>query len=82
VAPTGLIEWGHYHLGRNCHRIRGATAPGTATHRRGHDPRRTSYGKGRYPERNIRADEFDEYVFAQVRQALLTLGKLIATERP
>jgi hypothetical protein len=33
---------------------------------------------GRCPERNIRADELDEYVFAQVRQALLDPRQLIA----
>jgi hypothetical protein len=71
----GLIEWGHYHLGRNSHRVRGRNGPWHRYYyRRGHDPRRTSYGKGRYPERNIRADDLDEYVFAQARQALLTLG--------
>ena len=38
-------------------------------------------GMGRCPERNIRADELDEYVFAQVRQALLDPRQLIAAER-
>jgi hypothetical protein len=47
---------------------------------RGHDPLRTSAGKGRCPERNIRADELDQYVFAQVRQALLDPKQLIAAE--
>ena len=35
----------------------------------------------RCPERNIRADELDEYVFAKVRQALLDSRQLIAPER-
>ena len=78
----GLIECGHCHLGCNCHRMRGRNG---TWHRyyycRGHDPLRTSAGMGRCPERNIRADELDEYVFAQVRQALLDPRQLIAAER-
>ncbi len=78
----GLIECGHCHLGCNCHRMRGRNG---TWHRyyycRGHDPLRTSAGKGRCPERNIRADELDEYVFAQVRQMLLDPRQLIAGER-
>ena len=78
----GLIECGHCHLGCNCHRMRGRNG---TWHRyyycRGHDPLRTRAGKGRCPERNIRADELDEYVFAQVRQALLDPRQLIAAER-
>src|SRR4029450_8363340 len=35
----------------------------------------------RCPERNIRADELDAYVFAQVRRALLQPAQLIAGER-
>ena len=78
----GLIECGHCHLGCNCHRMRGRNG---TWHRyyycRGHDPLRTRAGMGRCPERNIRADELDEYVFAQVRQALLDPRQLIAAER-
>jgi site-specific DNA recombinase len=78
----GLIECGHCHLGCNCHRMRGRNG---TWHRyyycRGHDPLRTRAGMGRCPERNIRADELDEYVFTQVRQALLDPRQLIAAER-
>ncbi|MGA2927810.1 MAG: hypothetical protein ABSG43_17795 [Solirubrobacteraceae bacterium] len=35
----------------------------------------------RGPERNIRANELDEYVFEQVRQALLDPQQLLAAER-
>jgi len=77
----GLIECGHCHLGCNCHRMRGRNG---TWHRyyycRGHDPLRTKAGLGRCPERNIRADELDEYVFAQVRQTLLDPRQLIAAE--
>jgi hypothetical protein len=47
---------------------------------RGHDLLRARQGR-RCPERNIRADELDEYVFARVRQALLDPRQLIAGER-
>ena len=78
----GLIECGHCHLGCNCHRMRGRNG---TWHRyyycRGHDPLRARSGMDRCPERNIRADELDEYVFAQVRQALLDPRQLLAAER-
>ena len=78
----GLIECGHCHLGCNCHRMRGRNGTWHRYYyRRGHDPLRTRSGMGRCPERNIRADELDEYVFAQVRQALLDPRQLIAAER-
>ena len=78
----GLIECGHCHLGCNCHRMRGRNG---TWHRyyycRGHDPLRYRSGMDRCPERNIRADELDGYVFAKVRQALLDPRQLIAAER-
>ena len=78
----GVIECGHCHLGCNCHRMRGRNG---TWHRyyycRGHDPLRARSGIDRCPERNIRTDELDEYVFAQVRQALLDPRQLIAAER-
>ena len=77
-----LIECGHCHLGCNCHRIRGRNG---TWHRyyycRGHDLLRARSPEGRCPERNIRANELDEYVFQQVRQALLDPRQLIAAER-
>ena len=78
----GLIECGHCHLGCNCHRMRGRNG---TWHRyyycRGHDVLRAHSPEGRCPERNIRADELDEYVWAQVRQVLLDPRQLIAGER-
>ena len=78
----GLIECGHCHLGCNCHRMRGRNG---TWHRyyycRGHDVLRAHSPEGRCPERNIRADELDEYVFGQVRQVLLDPRQLIAGER-
>ena len=78
----GLIECGHCHLGCNCHRMRGRNG---TWHRyyycRGHDVLRAHSPEGRCPERNIRADELDNYVWAQVRQVLLDPRQLIAGER-
>jgi site-specific DNA recombinase len=78
----GLVECGHCHLGCNCHKMRGRNG---TFHRyyycRGHDLLRARSSAGRCPERNIRANELDEYVFAQVRQVLLDPKQLIAAER-
>jgi len=77
----GLVECGHCHLGCNCHKMRGRNG---TVHRyyycRGHDLLRAR-SEGRCPERNIRANELDEYVFAQVRQALLDPRQMLAAER-
>ena len=77
----GLIECGHCHVGCNCHKMRGRNG---AFHRyyycRNHDLLRAGSEDRRCPERNIRANELDEYVFQQVRQALLDPRQLIAGE--
>jgi len=77
----GLIECGHCHVGCNCHKMRGRNGN---FHRyyycRNHDLLRAGGEDRRCPERNIRANELDEYVFAQVRQALLDPRQLIAGE--
>lgn len=78
----GLIECGHCHVGCNCHKLRGRNG---TFHRyyycRNHDLLRAGGEDRRCPERNIRANELDEYVFQQVRQALLDPGALLAGER-
>ena len=48
---------------------------------RNHDILRAGGEHLRCPERNIRADELDDYVFDQVRRALLDPRQLIAGER-
>ena len=48
---------------------------------RGHDVLRAHSPEGRCPERNIRADELDNYIWTQVRQVLLDPRQLIAGER-
>ena len=78
----GLIECGHCHVGCNCHKMRGRNG---TIHRyyycRNHDLLRAGGEDRRCPERNIRANELDEYVFQQVRQALLDPRALLAGER-
>jgi site-specific DNA recombinase len=78
----GLIECGHCHVGCNCHKMRGRNG---AFHRyyycRNHDILRAGGEHLRCPERNIRADELDAYVFDQVRRALLEPAQLLAGER-
>jgi site-specific DNA recombinase len=78
----GLIECGHCGVGANCHKMRGRNG----THHRyyycrNHDILRAGGEQHRCPERNIRANELDDYVFQQVRQALLDPRQLIAGER-
>jgi hypothetical protein len=77
----GLIECGHCQVGCNCHKMRGRNG---TFHRyyycRNHDILRAGGEHLRCPERNIRADELDAYVFAQVRRALLEPAQLIAGE--
>ena len=77
----GLIECGHCHVGCNCHKMRGRNG---TFHRyyycRNHDILRAGGEHLRCPERNIRADELDAYVFDQVRRALLEPAQLIAGE--
>ncbi|MGZ6638343.1 MAG: recombinase family protein [Solirubrobacteraceae bacterium] len=78
----GLIECGHCHVGCNCHKMRGRNG---TFHRyyycRNHDILRAGGEHLRCPERNIRADDLDAYVFTQVRRALLEPSQLIAGER-
>jgi site-specific DNA recombinase len=77
----GLIECGHCRVGCNCHKMRGRNG---SFHRyyycRNHDLLRAGGEDRRCPERNIRANELDEYVFQQVRRALLDPRQLIAGE--
>jgi len=48
---------------------------------RNHDPLRAGGEERRCPERNIRADALDEFVFDQVRAALLEPAILLAGEQ-
>jgi site-specific DNA recombinase len=77
----GLVVCGSCGVGCNCHKMRGRNG---AFHRyyycRNHDALRAGGGERRCPERNIRADELDEFVFEQVREALLRPDVLLAGE--
>jgi site-specific DNA recombinase len=78
----GLIECGHCHVGCSCHNSYGRH--GTLTryyYCRNHDLLRAGSKDRLCPERNIRANELDQYVFEQVRQALLAPDQLLAAER-
>ncbi len=77
----GLVVCGHCDVGCNCQKMRGR--PGHDLHYyncRNHDLLRAGSPERRCPERNIRADELDTFVFEQVRQALTTPERLIAGE--
>jgi len=78
----GLIECGHCHVGCSCHNSYGRHSTLTRYYCcRNHDLLRAGSEDRLCPERNIRANELDEYVFEQVRQALLTPDQLLAAER-
>ena len=67
----GLVKCGVCDVGTNCHKMRGRNG---TWHRyyycRNHDPLRAGGEDRRCPERNIRADALDEFVFDQIRAAL------------
>jgi len=78
----GLVVCGHCDVGCNCQKMRGR--PGDFHryyHCRNHDLLRAGSPERRCPERNIRADDLDTFVFEQVRQALIAPEQLIAGER-
>ena len=67
----GLVKCGVCGVGTNCHKMRGRNG---TWHRyyycRNHDPLRAGGEDRRCPERNIRADALDAFVFDQIRAAL------------
>ncbi len=78
----GLVQCGHCRVTCHCQRMRGRN--GTFHryyHCPNHDVLRAGADDRRCPERNIRANELDQYVFEQVRQALLDPQQLLAAER-
>jgi len=74
-----ILKCGHCGVGVSCHKMRGRNG---AFHRyyycRRHDPLVAKGEHLRCPERNIRADELDVYVFEQVRAAMLSPQMLLA----
>ena len=78
----GLVQCGHCHVTCHCQRMRGRKDTfHRYYHCPNHDVLRAGSDDRRCPERNIRANELDQYVFEQVRQALLDPQQLIAAER-
>ena len=77
----GLVKCGACGVGTNCHKMRGRNG---SWHRyyycRNHDPLRAGGQDRRCPERNIRADALDEFVFDQIKQALLQPDLLLTAE--
>jgi site-specific DNA recombinase len=78
----GLVRCGVCGVGTNCHKMRGRNG---TWHRyyycRNHDPLRAGGQDRRCPERNIRSDALDTFVFDQVRAALLRPNTLLAGEQ-
>jgi len=78
----GLVKCGACDVGTNCHKMRGRNG---TWHRyyycRNHDPLRAGGEDRRCPERNIRADALDEFVFGQIRAALTKPEMLLAGEQ-
>ena len=78
----GLVRCGTCGVGTNCHKMRGRNG---TWHRyyycRNHDPIRAGGEEHRCPERNIRADALDRFVFDQIINLLLHPNLLLAGEQ-
>ncbi|HTZ15554.1 MAG TPA: recombinase family protein [Mycobacterium sp.] len=78
----GLVKCGVCGVGTNCHKMRGRNG---TWHRyyycRNHDPLRAGGEQHRCPERNIRADALDAFVFDHIRDAITHPDQLLAGEQ-
>jgi len=78
----GLVKCGVCGVGTNCHTMRGRNG---TWHRyyycRNHDPLRAGGEQHRCPERNIRADALDAFVFDHIRAAITHPEQLLAGEQ-
>ena len=78
----GLVKCGVCGVGTNCHKMRGRNG---TWHRyyycRNHDPLRAGGESHRCPERNIRADALDAFVFDHIRAAITRPDLLLAGEQ-
>jgi site-specific DNA recombinase len=78
----GLVKCGACGVGTNCHKMRGRNG---TWHRyyycRNHDPLRAGGQQHRCPERNIRADALDTFVFEHIRSAITHPEQLLAGEQ-
>jgi site-specific DNA recombinase len=78
----GLVKCGACAVGCNCHKMRGRNGTWHRYyHCRNHDPIKAGGDSQLCPERNIRADALDTFVFDQVRAALLRPDVLLAGEQ-
>jgi site-specific DNA recombinase len=78
----GLVRCGACAVGCNCHKMRGRNGTWHRYyHCRNHDPIKAGGASQLCPERNIRADALDTFVFGQVRAALLRPDVLLAGEQ-
>ncbi len=77
----GFVKCGHCSVGVSCHKMRGRNG---TFHRyyycRYHDPLRAGGEHRRCPERNIRAEELDAFVFEQVHTTVLRPEVLLTGE--
>src|SRR3954447_16682140 len=78
----GLVKCGVCGVGTNCHKMRGRNG---TRHRyyycRNHDPIRAGGEQHRCPERNIRADALDTFVFDHIRAAITHPDQLLAGDQ-
>jgi site-specific DNA recombinase len=78
----GIVKCGRCGVGCNCQKMRGRNG---TWHRyyycRNHDPLQAGGRDRRCTERNIRAGALDEFVFGQIRGALLDPAQLLAGEQ-
>ena len=77
----GLVKCGHCGVSVSCHKMRGRN--GTFHHYyycHNHDPLKAGGEQRRCPERNIRADELDAFVFEQMRATMLRPEVLLKGE--
>ena len=77
----GLVKCGHCGVSVSCHKMRGRNG---TFHRyyycHNHDPLKAGGEQRRCPERNIRADELDAFVFEQMRATMLRPEVLLKGE--
>jgi len=78
----GLVKCGVCGVGTNCHKMRGRNGTWHRYyHCRNHDPIRAGGEARRCPERNIRADALDAFVFDHIRAAITHPDQLLAGEQ-
>ena len=78
----GLVKCGVCGVGTRCHKMRGRNGTWHRYyHCRNHDPIRAGGESHRCPERNIRADALDAFVFDHIRTAITRPDLLLAGEQ-